>query len=149
MNLQSSTKEGPRVYGFWAFVVQSLKYAPIGKKIFWTTRNVNLCNCINDPGSISFKFWELRLWCLMPLSTIFQLYRCCQFYSILVEKTGVPGENQWPSKVTDNIYHTMLYRVHLAVSRIRTHNASGDIIGTDSNYMYHVITTTVPLWSSN
>ena len=32
MDLQSSTKEGPRVYGFWAFVVQSLKYAPIGKK---------------------------------------------------------------------------------------------------------------------
>jgi hypothetical protein len=35
MDLQSSTKEGPRVYGFWAFVVQSLKYAPIGIQIFW------------------------------------------------------------------------------------------------------------------
>jgi hypothetical protein len=33
---------------------------------------------------------RLGLWCLMSHSTIFQLYRGCQFF--LVEETGVPGE---------------------------------------------------------
>ena len=42
------------------------------------------------------------LWCLMPLSTIFQLYHGSQFY------------------------HIMLYRVHLTMNGVRTHNFSGD-----------------------
>jgi hypothetical protein len=46
---------------------------------------------------------------------------------ILVEEARVPGENHRLPHVTDKIDHIMLYRVHLAMSGIRTYNASGDM----------------------
>jgi hypothetical protein len=44
----------------------------------------------------------LAIWCLTPLSTIFQLYHGGK--KNLVEET----------RVTDKLYHIMVYRVHLA-----------------------------------
>ena len=60
------------------------------------------------------------LWCLTPLSTIFQLLFSWRSV-LLVEETRVPEENHRPYK-----YHIMLYRVHLAMIGIRTHNFSGN-----------------------
>jgi hypothetical protein len=55
----------------------------------------------------------LDLWCLMPLSTIFQLYRGCQFSLWMKPEYMEKSIDLSHLTVTDKLDHIMFYRLNL------------------------------------
>jgi hypothetical protein len=93
-----------RIYEFWYLPIQTMK------------ETINIVYIIKIVSSLYKYICSWVSWfnkCLTPLSTIFQLYGDVQFY-------------WW----TDKLDHIMLYRVHLAMNGVRTHNFKIVVIGT-------------------
>ena len=109
------------------------KYGVLSQEI--ENKNI-LKHCWLSPFLFVFFFifllsnlFDLGLWCLTPLPTIFQLYRGGQFFwwsrpEDLEKETGIPGENHWP--VATHWQTLSHHVVHHALIEIQTHNISGD-----------------------
>ena len=111
------------------FILKRILFKPLKEKVFSLNTNKNNMRkpyvvlwgpWLNSPY---FVVWLVGLWCLMPLSTIFQLYHGGHFY--WWRKPEYPEKTTALSQVTQTLsYNVVSSKPRL--SRVQTHNVSGD-----------------------